>query len=555
MTEPTQGEGRARDVLDPVLRFAPCAVLTVAPSGGIDRANDAARLLLGVPPGGSASAAVPEWLADAQRSIDDRGGLGGTDAGGRPAGAFARGRIGDRVVEAHPVPENGSRGPANPETVWWLVDVTERERMAFLIETSEELPASLNLERCMEVTARLAARHLADAAVVIAPRSARGHPVAYCGPGGTVDHRVLLIDPAEVEGLADALRGFPPVPPRRIDPRTAPAWLTRPARGTPAAIVVVALPGHGVPAGALVLLSRAGRDAVPAGEEELTVRLFAGRAGATLSAARLYAEQAAITATLMRDLLPPSTHELDEVELAARYRPSRAEDQVGGDFYDVFPAGTADAEAESLVVLGDVCGKGLEAAVLTGKIRTTLRALLPMADDHRRLLELLNGALLHGDSTRFVTLVLASARRRGAQVRMRLTSAGHAPPLVVRVGGAVEAARTGGSLIGVLDDIDSTTAEVTLDAGDTCLLYTDGITEAVGGPLGDEMFGDERLRAELGGCGGMPPEALVERVHMLAAEWVGAGRRDDMAVIAITAPGRVRAGADRAAREPEGGAA
>jgi hypothetical protein len=550
VAEPTQGEGGARDVLDAVLRSAPCAVLSVDPAGGVVQVNDAALLLRGVPPGGSAAAAVPEWLARAQRSIGVRAGRGGADAGRPRTGPAARGPVGDRLVEAHPVREDAP--PQDPApTVWWLVDVTDRERTAFLIEMSEELPQSLNLERCMEVTARLAARHLADAAVVIVPRSARGHPVACAGPGGRVDHRDLPIDPAEVEGLADALRGFPPVPPRWIDPGAAPAWLARLAPGRPAAIAVISLPGHGVPAGALVLLRLSGPEAFSAGEEP-TVRLFAGRAGAMLSAARLYAEQASITATLMRELLPPRAHELDGVELAARYRPSGDEDLVGGDFYDVFPPGTADPRAESLVVLGDVCGKGLEAAVLTGKIRTTLRALLPMAGDHRRGLELLNGALLLDDSTRFVTLVLASARREGARVRLRLTSAGHPAPLIVRAGGTVEAARTGGSLIGVLDEIDSATAEVALDPGDTCLLYTDGITEAVGGPLGDEMFGDERLCAALAGCGGMPPEALVERVHMLAAEWVGAGRHDDMAVNANSAPGRGRAGA---AREPEGGPA
>ncbi|QFG27109.1 SpoIIE family protein phosphatase [Actinomadura sp. WMMB 499] len=503
-----------------MLRSAPCAVLSVDPSGAVVELNDAARAVLGVPPGGPAAGAVPGWLADAQRSLP---------AGG---GTVAQGPIRDRVFEAHAVPESGSR------TVWWLVDVTERERAAFLAEASDELLASLNLERCMEVTARLAARHLGDGAVVIVPRSGRGHPVTRCGPGGRVDHQELLVDPAEVEGLADAMRGFPPVPPRWIDPAAAPAWLARPP-DRPAAMAVVGLPGHGVPAGALVLLRPAGRERFSAGEE-LTVRLFAARAGAVLSAARLYAEQASITATLMAELLPPRDRDREPggMELAARYRPAGDEDLVGGDFYDVFPAdGPGD---ETLVVLGDVCGKGLEAAVLTGKIRNTLRALLPMAGDHRRVLELLNGALLHGDSTRFVTLVLASARPRGTRLRLRLTSAGHAAPLVVRTDGTVETAPTAGSLIGVIEEIDSTTARVTLGPGDTCLLYTDGITEAVGGPLGDEMFGEERLRTELGRCGGMHPEALVERVHMLAADWVGARRHDDMAVIAITAP-RVRA--------------
>ncbi|WP_243716875.1 SpoIIE family protein phosphatase [Actinomadura sp. KC345] len=539
-----------------MLRSAPCAVLILDSSEGVVQLNDAARLLLGVSPGEPVRRAVPEWLADAVWSFGGPAaaagaGLGGTGTAGRRAEPIAAGPIGDGVFEARPVPVSGA--PGNPaSTAWWLVEVTERERLAgelaaerertaFLAETSDELLASLNLERCMEVTTRLAARHLADAALVIVPRAGHGHPVAYCGPDGRVDHRDLLIDPMEVEGLADALRGFPPVAPRWIDPRDAPGWIARPGTGKPAAMVVIALPGHGVPAGALVLLRPSGRERFSAGEE-LTTGLFAGHAGAALSAARLYAEQASITATLMRGLLPPRTQELDGVELAARYRPSGDEDMVGGDFYDVYPD-AVDAEAEALVVLGDVCGKGLEAAVLTGKIRNTLRALLPMAGDHRRVLEVLNETLLEDDSTRFVTLVLASARRQDAQVRLRLTSAGHSAPLIVRTDGTVETAATGGSLIGVLEEIDSTTAEAALEPGDACLLYTDGITEAVGGPLGDEMFGDERLRAELGRCGGMPPEALVERVLMLASEWVGAGPHDDMAVIALTAPRHVRSSA------------
>ena len=94
------------------------------------------------------------------------------------------------------------------------------------------------------------------------------------------------------------------------------------------------------------------------------------------------------------------------VDFAGRYRAALDTDRVSGDFYDVHPPD--DEREETLVVLGDVCGKGLEAAVLTGKIRTTVRALLPLANDHQRLLRLLNGALLGAGGTRFATLVLAS---------------------------------------------------------------------------------------------------------------------------------------------------
>jgi serine phosphatase RsbU (regulator of sigma subunit) len=253
-----------------------------------------------------------------------------------------------------------------------------------------------------------------------------------------------------------------------------------------------------------------------------------------MSAAHVYAEQAAITDVLMRDLLPPAVREVGGVEFAGQFRASLDTDRVGGDFYDVHPAD--DERAETLAVLGDVCGKGLEAAVLTGKIRTTLRALLPMADDHHRLLHLLNDALLNVDSTRFATLVLASAERDGSDVRLRLTAAGHPPPLVVRTDGEVEEVETRGMLVGVLPTMRSSTATVTLAPGDTCLLYTDGITEVRGGPLGDEMYGERRLRDALRECGGLPAEATAERIQMLAMQWAGHRQHDDMAVLAITAP-------------------
>lgn len=561
--EVTQGTDGLQPVLAPVLQPAPFPGLVVDAAGTVTELNDAARALLGTGLGARLSDVAPEWLAEAHRSLAARSSrvppVAAPDADG-PQGAapVAQGPIGERVFEAHGAPLTGPSGSGGPlsgrdATVWWLVDVTEhrrlerelaaeRERTAFLAEASGQLLASLNLDRCMEVTARLAAHHLADAAMVIAPRSGYGYPVVHCGPDGQVEYRELRVDPAEVPGLTEAMRGFPPVPPRWVDPAAAPDWAARRSLGEPRAMAVTTLPGHGMPAGALVLLWKDAREGFSGGEERFA-RLFAARAGAAMSVARVYAEQASITETLMRDLLPPRTGGLDGVELAARYQPSGGGDRVGGDFYDVYPAeeepvAGPDPAPEALVVLGDVCGKGLEAAVLTGKIRNTLRALFPLSSDHQRVLKLLNRTLLNSETTRFVTLVLASIRREGGAVRLRLTSAGHTGPLIVRAGGEVESVDTGGSLIGVLEDITSTTATVLLEPGDTCLLYTDGITEAAGGPLGGEMFGEERLREELHQCGGMPPQALVERVHMLAAEWVGGSPHDDMAMIAITAPRR-----------------
>src|SRR6202020_49181 len=124
----------------------------------------------------------------------------------------------------------------------------------------------------------------------------------------------------------------------------------------------------------------------------------APRAGAALRPPRLYAEQASITRTLMRDLLPPQLQPMHGIEFAGGYRASEDYEVVGGDFYDVHPASTP--EGETLAVLGDVCGKGLEAAMLTGKIRNTLQALTPLAADHKAVLELLNNALLSSEHAR-----------------------------------------------------------------------------------------------------------------------------------------------------------
>ncbi|MEU1039850.1 PP2C family protein-serine/threonine phosphatase [Streptomyces sp. NPDC005551] len=508
----------------------PYPVLVVDPAGTVRHVNpQAAGLFPGMGPGTGLAGNVPAWLADAHTLRGARG-PGGT--------AVASGAVGERSFEAHPTAQ------ADGDVVWWLVDDTdhrlvrealrmERERTAFLIQASNTLLSSLNLDRCMDVIAQLAAQHLADAALVVAPRSGHRLPVVSCLDGGEPQRAQRDADPRDVPGLTEALQGFPPVPSRWIDPVSAPDWVVPEGFGPVGSIVVTPLPGHGVPAGALILLRRSGETAFTEAEE-VFARLFAARAGAAMSAARLYAEQSSLSQTLMRELLPPVLHQVAGVDFAGGYRPSKDQERIGGDFYDVHPAAT-EGEA-SFAVLGDVCGKGLEAAVLTGKIRNTLHALLPMAGDHQRMIDLLNGALLNSHHTRFATLVMVSAVREAGAVRLRVTSAGHPPALIVRRDGTVEEGRSRGTLVGVFPQARATTTHETLAPGEFCVLFTDGITEAVGGPLGDEMFGEGRLKDALAQCAGLPAEAIVERVQMLAAQWVGSESHDDMAVMVIAAP-------------------
>ncbi|WP_282204669.1 PP2C family protein-serine/threonine phosphatase [Kitasatospora fiedleri] len=522
------------------LAGSPYPVAVLDPDGALLHASDSARRLLaapadsdpvhGVPADGAPADAVPPWLRRAHLDLPADG--------TRPAAV----RHTDPVagpVEAHPSPRpDGS-------AVWWFV-VPEggpallprtatggSHDWELLTRLSGLLLSSLNVDRILETAVRQAALHLADAAVVVAPSSGRTLRFVTCLRGGDPAHVQVRADPAEVPGLAEALQGFPPVPSRWIDPDATPRWLVPAGFGRVGSVLVTPLPGHGVPAGALVLLRAAGGGPFPV-DEEVFARMFAARAGAAVSAVVMYSEQAAVTDLLMRELLPPRLEHLNGVDFAGGYRASVDRDRIGGDFYDVHPA--ADPDGETLALLGDVSGKGLEAAVMTGKVRNTLHALLPLADDHQRVLHLLNRALLTSHHTRFASLVLASVRREQDRVRVRLSAAGHPAPMVVRADGRVTESTTLGSIVGVLPETTTRTDTVLLDPGEACVLYSDGITEAKGGPTGQEQFGDHRLRQALGQCAGMPAEAIVERVQMLTAQWLREGRHDDMAVMVIAAP-------------------
>ncbi|AGL18696.1 PP2C family protein-serine/threonine phosphatase [Actinoplanes sp. N902-109] len=433
---------------------------------------------------------------------------------------------------------------------WYLRDTTEevrrteqfhaeRARTTFLAEAGRRLSASLNQRRCLRTTVELAVSHLADAAVIFLPGRRRhsewirlisGEPLVE---GALREH--LL---GEVPGLEEALAGFPPIPSRWLDATQVPDWLL-PGFGTVGALLAIPLPGNAEPAGALIL-ARRGPDAEFTNEDEMLARIFAARAGAAISAAGLYREQVDTAAILQADLLPPELPQPDGIELFGSYQAAGDELRIGGDFYDVF--GPTDTSSDTVIVLGDVCGKGPEAAVLTGKIRQTLRALRLLQEDPAAMLTVLNKALLGASRQhRFATLVIGSLSRiEHGRVRLTLATGGHPVPLILRTDGTVEAAPVKGTLIGVVPQISVQPATVELAPGEICLFYSDGLTEARGGPSGREQYGEARLRATLAGCRGMPGDAAVERVRQLVSDWVHGGSRDDIAMLAVRAPARTR---------------
>lgn len=410
---------------------------------------------------------------------------------------------------------------------WYLQDCT---RTSFLEETGRRLSSSLHQGRCARITAELAVTHLADAAMVVLPGSRGQNSWVRLVEGGTVEEgavRESLV--LEVPGLSEALGGFPPTPSRWLDASQVPQWL---GFGPVGALLVTPLPGNAEPAGALIL-ARLRSSFSP--DDETLARIFAARAGAAISAAALYREQVETTAVLQADLLPPELPQPDGIELVGSYQAALG---IGGDFYDAF--GPTEDSADTVIALGDVCGKGPEAAVLTGKVRQTLRALRLVDASPEEMLRVLNRALLESSRQhRFVTMVVGTLRRAElGRVRLTLATGGHPPPLVLRQDGRVEEVPTSGTLIGAVRHTVVRPADVELAPGELCLLYSDGLTEAWGGPTEGEQWGESRLQDALSGCAGMPAAAVVERLRQLISDWVRGGTRDDIAMLAVRAPDR-----------------
>ena len=198
------------------------------------------------------------------------------------------------------------------------------------------------------------------------------------------------------------------------------------------------------------------------------------RAATAVENARLYRARTTIARTLQASLLPPVLPEVPGVEAGALYRPAGEEHEVGGDFYDLF----ATTEDHWFAVIGDVCGKGAEAAAVTALARYTIRAAAAQRSSPAAILRWVNEAMLREGSSRFCTIAVAHLDRSRATTRLTVAVGGHPAPLVLRADGSVEEAGAGGTLIGLVEDPNLREATTELAPGDAVLLYTDGVTEA-----------------------------------------------------------------------------
>lgn len=239
------------------------------------------------------------------------------------------------------------------------------------------------------------------------------------------------------------------------------------------------------------------------------------------------ARLAHIADTLQSSLLPPELPDIPGLELAARYRPVTDGLDVGGDFYDAFEL----ADGSWAFTLGDVCGKGADAATITALARYTLRASAIRNPGPADVLSRLNDAVHRQHPEQFCTAVYANVWPATGRVAMAL--GGHPPPLLVRAGGSVEPAGTPGRLLGPFPEWRGTASTVLLQPGDLMLCYTDGLTEA---RRNGEQFGERRLMDALAQFATLGVEALIKSVEAEVIAFAGE-LSDDLAMLAFRRDG------------------
>jgi serine phosphatase RsbU (regulator of sigma subunit) len=310
----------------------------------------------------------------------------------------------------------------------------------------------------------------------------------------------------------------------------------------------VMLRSAGRPLGMLEVADRPDRQFTP--RDEAILAQLGQLASVAIAKSQAYTRERHIAQVLQRSLLPPTLPVVPGLAAAVRFIAAGEGIEVGGDFYDLFRArGSAVA-----ALIGDVCGKGPEAASVTALARHTLRAAAAYEARPSAVLALLHRALREArDDGRFCTVAYCDFEVRRDGVRLLLCCGGHPLPLVLRASGAVEPVGKLGTLLGA--DVEPVLSDVVVDLapGDLVVLYTDGVTEVRAGRK--EVFGHRDLAALLAACRGLPADSVAQRIQDAVLDAASGRPRDDIAILVVGASPQPDA-ADpgtlpRAARPPE----
>ena len=248
--------------------------------------------------------------------------------------------------------------------------------------------------------------------------------------------------------------------------------------------------------------------------------------GTAIRVDRMFRRRSEAAESLQASLMPTTLPTVPWLEFAAAYIGATQWQETSGDFYDVFPASDGWA-----VAIGDVCGKGQDAAAMTAAARHSIRALAHVHDGPADVLSAANQVLLAGDyGERFVTASLAFLRQHGRGVQVRLGGCGHPGPAVVRADGRVEILEADGMPLGLFGDAEASRVELELRQGDLLFFYTDGVTEARSVDL---AFFEDRLADELAAVAGGSAAEAVRAVQELVTTFSDGELRDDVTMLAV----------------------
>ncbi|MGY1639059.1 PP2C family protein-serine/threonine phosphatase [Geodermatophilus sp. SYSU D00742] len=421
-------------------------------------------------------------------------------------------------------------------------DSAEDDRLRFLAEVSEAMISTLDAGESLGKLVDLVVPRLADWAVVTVVGD-DGQP-----PEESWAHR----DPARLADLDAYMRGRVRVPGDDNDPLTAalltgePIHLPRidpvlvePALGSDevrqawarldaGSITIVPLRARSETFGALGLVNGSGRS--PHGEMEIATAVeVARRASLAIDNARLYGRQLKVAETLQRSMLTPPPQP-DQLEIAVRYQPASSTLHVGGDWYDAFQ----QPDGDTLLVIGDVVGHNVDAAAAMGQVRSIVRGIAyDRQEEPARILTRVDAVLSGLHIGTLATVLIARIEQTAAEAgtgrrRVRWSSAGHLPPLLLHADGRVEALTSRPeTLLGTESAHSRTDSVAELAAGDTLVFYTDGLVEQ--GRSGIDE-GTERLLAAVGSIGCVPVDELCDA---LLGRIVGGRPDDDVAIVAV----------------------
>jgi PAS domain S-box-containing protein len=450
-----------------------------------------------------------------------------------------------------PVLISGSRLASDPLVILATAyDLSERHsveaEIAVLLERERDARFAAELagartSRLQEITAHVSATNAADEIArtivlhALEDLSASACMLVRASGELSIGHAVGF-RPEDVERW----RRFPATMPTAVEDALgtgAPVLLRTPAAITEAcpelagagAVAAVPLEVTGRILGVLLLSFREARDLTREDRDFLVA--LARQAAAALDRAELFENRAYVARKLQEGLLPQRLDEIPGATSAIVYESISGGGEVGGDFYDLFENGLGGWA----LAVGDVCGKGTEAAVVTGLARHTLRAIARVHSEPDAVLEFLNGALRrHGGQPAFCTVAFGVIDPDPAGgFTVRLSSGGHPYPVVVRRDGTLEEVEVTGTMLGVADDPQLESLEVRVGPGDAIVMYTDGVLDARLG--GGERFGEERLFAALRGAAGGSADGLASAVEAAVREHHPGASADDRAILVVRA--------------------